>query len=110
MVSLITIEITRLAEATIREHIIFGQEMGEKADLLFMQFFGAKLTQDQLQDSVVPIIIAGDYDFAQLETRELLGKLADDKGTKPDVGRVIADVLRLSEQGKLQRLDQADKG
>lgn len=104
-----TIEITRVAEANIREHIIFGQEMGENADLLFMQFFGAKLAPDQLQDSVIPIIIAGNYDFTHIETRELLGKLASDKGTKPDVGRVIADILRLSEQGKLKRLDQINQ-
>ena len=99
-----TIEITREIGVSIREHILFGQEMGDKAPLLYAQFFGAPLTPEQLQDSVVPIIIAGDFDFTNSETRELLGKLAEDKGAKPDVGRVVSDILRLSEQGKLKRL------
>lgn len=99
-----TIEVTNTTPEGIREQIIFGQEMGEKAGLNFLQFFGAKLTTEQLQDSVIPIIVAGDFDFTNPQARELLGKLAADKGTKPDVGRVIADVLRLSAEGKLQRV------
>lgn len=98
-----TIEITRATREGIQEHIIFGQELGEQADLNLLQFFGARLTPEQLQDSVVPIIIAGDFDFDNAQTRELLDKLATDKGTKPDVGRVVADVLRLSAKSRLQR-------
>lgn len=101
-----TIEISKTTAAGIREHILFGQEMGEKAHLLHAQFLGANFTLEELQDSVIPIIIAGDFDFTNRETRELLGKLAADQGTKLDVGRVIADVLRLSEQGELKRVIQ----
>lgn len=105
-----TLEITRTTEATIREHILFGQEMGEKANLTVFQFFGARLTPEQLQDSVIPIIISGDFDFTNLQTRELLGKLATDKDVKPDIGRVVSDILRLSTQGRLQRVKQVEEG
>lgn len=101
-----TIEITKTRDSEIKEHIIFGQEMGGKAELAFLQFFGANLTPEQLQDSVVPIIIAGKLDFSNSETQELLRKLAEDKGTKPDVGRVVADVLRLGKEGRLKRLSK----
>lgn len=104
-----TIEITRTIPEGIQEHIIFGQELGEEANLNLLQFFGANLTPEQLQDSVAPIIIAGDFDFNNAQTRELLGKLAIGKGTKPDVGRVIADVLRLSAENRLQRVEQVEK-
>ena len=101
-----TIELSRITEEGIREHIIFGQEMGEKVELAFLQAFGARLTPEQLQDSVIPIIVAGNFDFANEHTRGLLRKLAADKGVKPDVGRVIADVLRLSAEGRLQKVQR----
>lgn len=104
-----TLEITRVAGQTIREHIIFGQEMGKKADLIFLQFFGAKLNFEQLQDSVIPVIVAGEFDFKNQNTRELLERLVQDKGTKPDISRVVADILRLSAQDKLQRVQQIEK-
>lgn len=104
-----TIEVTRTNPEGICEHSLLGQEMGEKANLAFLQFFGAKLTPEQLQNSVIPVIIAGNFDFANPQTRELLEKLAADKGTKPDVGRVIADVLRLSAEGRLQRIQQREE-
>lgn len=103
-----TIELTRITTEGIEEHILFGQEMGDNAALNFAQFFGAKLTPEQLQDSVIPIIIAGDFDFSNPETREMLGRLASDEGVKPDVGRVIADVLRLSAEDRLRRLQVGD--
>lgn len=81
------LEITELAEGEIRKHIILGQEDGNPID----------------PNSVFPIIVAGEYDFQR--QRETLQQLAKDPGTKPEIARVIADILALHEQGMLQTVD-----
>lgn len=65
--------------------ILFGQEVG-----------GPEL--------VFPIVIAGDFDFQDEQVRSKLEALASDPNVKPDVGRVVADILRISAAGQLERI------
>lgn len=99
-----TIEIAQFTPESIRQHIILGQEINsEKADLLFLQVFGARLDPEK-DDTVFPVVVAGDFDFSEPTLRQQLGLLANDKSTKPDVGRVLADVLKITSSSNLQRV------
>lgn len=100
-----TIEILLRTPEGISQHVILSQGIdSEKEQLLVYQMMGARIKEKTLEGVVFPIVIAGDFDFSDPETRRLLDVLAQDKGTKPDVGRVIADVLRLSAEERLQRI------
>lgn len=70
------------------EHVILGQEVGH----LFNP------------NSVFPIIVAGDFDFRKPKVREALDRLAADPETKQEVARVLMDVFKLVEAGKLERV------
>lgn len=99
-----TIEITRQTAESVRQHIILGQEINdESAGLLFFQAFGGRIDPEK-DDSVYPIVMAGDFDFKDPSIRQKLESLAHDKGVKPDVGRVLADVLKITSDGALQRV------
>lgn len=98
------LEITRQTPEAIREHIILGQEVNdEKAALLFLQAFGARIDPEK-DDSVFPIVIAGGFNFKDPSVRQKLELLAGDKGVKPDVGRVLTDALKVTSDGSLQRI------
>ncbi|MBI2327795.1 hypothetical protein HYU92_05760 [Candidatus Curtissbacteria bacterium] len=79
------IEITLKAADGISRRILVGQEVG-----------GPEL--------VFPIVIAGDFDFQDEQVRNKLETLASDPNVKPDVGRVIEDILRISAAGQLERI------
>ncbi|HSX18899.1 MAG TPA: hypothetical protein VLE91_02060 [Candidatus Saccharimonadales bacterium] len=79
------IEITLKTEDETPKRILLGQEVG-----------GPEL--------VFPIVVAGDLDFKDPDARSKLDILATDPKVKPDVGKVIADVLRISEAGQVERL------
>ncbi len=99
-----TLEIALVTPESIRQHIVLGQEIySEKEELLFLQAFGGRLPPEK-DDIVFPIVVAGDFGFSEPTVREQLGLLANDKGVKPDVGRVLADVLKITSDGNLQKV------
>lgn len=110
-----TIEIIRDTEVGIGGHIILGQEVNSEmeplagAAMLSQPDRSLSSIYEELPGLVYPIVLAGDFDFTQADAREFLGKLAADKRTKPDVGRVVADVLRLSAESRLQRFEHVEK-
>ena len=82
-----TIEVIERTPDGIKQHVVLGQEVGESL-------------------GVFPIIVGGDFDFTQPDTRSNLNLLAQDRGTKREVARVLADVLKFSAEGRLQRVQQ----
>lgn len=85
-----TIEITQHGHEGISQHIVLGQEVAG--------FF-----------EVFPVIVAGEFDFSHSETQRFLQILSQDKGTKPEVAKVLTDVLNLSAKGTLQRVNQLEE-
>lgn len=81
------LEIMEMVDNQVQQHVILGYEDGNPID----------------PNSVFPIIVAGEYDFQR--QRAALQQLAKDPGTKPEIARVIADILALHEQGRLQTVD-----
>lgn len=103
-----TIEVTQ-ESGDQRQQIIFGQELDsarqaeEEAKALADPNYLNQLFHKA--NFVVPVVLAGDFDFSKEPARKHLEQLANDKGTKQDVAVVLKDILTLAAQGQLRTLE-----
>lgn len=108
-----TIEIAQVNEAGIQQHVILGQEIDKEKEASFaLLMFGDPKKAQQFMDEqqvVFPIVVAGDFNFSEESNRKYLEALARDKGTKPEVAKVLLDVLKFSDEGKLTRIQRLEE-
>lgn len=80
-----TIEIASVANGAIIDHVVLGQEV----NFAHLQ---------QARGIVFPIVVAGEFDFQHYEVKTKLELLVGDNETKPDVARVLADLIRVYDE------------